>query len=60
MSEVTIAPKNNVKKDFGGGYRKSITDKMGLKWCNCTNPRLTTAMGRGLAYCLKCGTPYYH
>ncbi len=49
------------KKSFGNGYRKPITDDVGLKWCNCTNPNLTSnSGGRGQAYCMKCKTPYYH
>lgn len=51
---------SNVKKYFGGGYRKPYTDEIGLKWCNCIFPRLTSSVGRGTAYCLKCGTPYFH
>ena len=54
---------NKPKKKRGGdnGKRKPITDDMGLTWCNCTRPNLTSnAGGRGQAYCLKCGHPYYH
>lgn len=50
----------NKNKDFGGGYRKPITDERGLKWCNCTNPNLASPIGRGYAWCMKCKTPWYN
>jgi len=60
MSEGKQKP-SNVKKGFGGGYRKPITDEDGLKWCNCINPNLVSNYGgRGQAWCKKCKTPYYH
>lgn len=51
-----------VRKKRGGdnGKRKPIVDDMGLTWCNCTVPKLTSnAGGRGQAFCLKCMYPYY-
>lgn len=51
------------KRKRGGdnGKRKPIVDDVGLSWCNCTKPKLTSnAGGRGQAFCLKCGTPWYH
>jgi hypothetical protein len=41
------------------GYRKPVTDDFGT-WCNCTNPTLTSSIGRGTAYCLRCQNYYYH
>lgn len=51
-----------IKKKRGGdnGKRKPIEED-GLKWCACTVPNLTSnGGGRGQAYCLKCGFPWYH
>jgi hypothetical protein len=51
------------KKKRGGdnGKRKPITDDVGIKWCNCTKPKLVSPFhGKGLASCIKCGYPYYH
>ena len=43
------------------GKRKPTPDDMGLLWCNCINPKLTSnAGGRGQANCLLCGYPWYH
>lgn len=43
------------------GKRKPVIDDCGNEWCNCIEPNLTSnAGGRGQAYCLKCGTPWYH
>ena len=43
------------------GKRKPQPDDMGYLWCACENPKLTSnAGGRGQAYCLLCGTPWYH
>ena len=48
-------------KLFGGGYRKPIKCDDGLYWCNCFTPNLiSNCGGRGMAFCLRCGTPYYH
>lgn len=52
-----------LKTNRGGdnGKRKPITDDIGLKWCNCTRPRLTSSSGgRGQALCLKCGEYWYN
>lgn len=54
--------KDNKKKGGDNGKRKPIVDDMGLKWCNCTTPRLTRNIlpeERGQAYCLKCGQYWY-
>lgn len=51
-----------VKKKRGGdnGKRKPIIDN-GIKWCNCTRPKLTSnAGGAGQAYCLLCGNHWYN
>lgn len=51
----------NVKRFFGGGWRRPIIDGMGLKWCNCLIPNLTSNRGgRGQAYCLRCKEYWYH
>lgn len=42
------------------GKRKPITDENGELWCDCKFPRLTTAIGRGQAFCLLCKTAWYH
>lgn len=42
------------------GYRKPTIDEYGKSWCNCTQPTLTSPLDRGSAYCLRCGTPWYH
>ncbi len=43
------------------GKRKPIEDDCGIKWCACLNPNLTSnAGGRGQAFCLLCGYPWFH
>jgi hypothetical protein len=51
---------NNKKRGGDNGKRKPITDDMGLKWCNCTKPKLISPLCRGQAYCIKCNNPWYH
>lgn len=42
------------------GYRKPTTDDCGT-WCNCTQPTLTSNHGgKEQAYCLRCGSNWYH
>lgn len=55
-----IPPTPKPKKLFGGGWRRPITDEWGDKWCNCDIPNLTSSFGRGLAWCMRCKTPWYH
>lgn len=44
------------------GKRKPIIDDCGNKWCACIEPKLTSnfGVGKGQAYCLKCGNYWYH
>jgi hypothetical protein len=52
-----------IPRSRGGdnGKRKPVTDNMGLKWCDCTKPKLVSNFGgRGQAYCIKCNNPWYH
>lgn len=49
------------KLPWNWGKRKPYTDDVGLKWCNCVVPKLTSnSGGRGQALCLLCMTPYFH
>lgn len=58
-----MVPKE-LKKKRGGdnGKRKPIIDDQGLKWCNCTVPKLSSTMGigPGSAYCRKCHCNWYN
>lgn len=48
---------------FGGGWKKPVKDENGLEWCNCIYPNLTSLRSensRGIAWCMRCKTPYYH
>ena len=57
-----MSKKDKLKESkYDNGKRNPIVDDIGYTWCNCTKPKLTSnAGGRGTAFCLKCGTPYYH
>ena len=52
----------NKKHPWNYGKRKPIVDEFGYTWCNCEIPKLTASgyLGRGQAYCLKCGNYWYH
>jgi len=56
--------KSMVKKKnipWNRGKRQPYTDDIGIKWCNCTNPKLVSnKRDKGLAYCLLCHTPWFH
>jgi hypothetical protein len=65
QSQTSINSKDDVispvvKRSFGNGWRRPITDEGGLKWCNCSNPTLTRSIGRGQAWCMRCKEAYYH
>jgi hypothetical protein len=43
------------------GWKATIVDEFGKKWCNCTIPNLTSAMdGIHQAYCLRCRCYWYN
>ena len=49
------------RKAWNLGKRKLQADECGIMWCTCEQPKLTSnAGGRGQAFCLLCGTPWYH
>lgn len=60
----TIKPKTNVKRYFGGGWRRPIIDEYGNKWCNCDFPKLISNSydpgAKGQAYCTRCKCYWYH
>lgn len=58
MEELTKKDKKKIAWNYG--KRKPIKDDLDQEWCNCINPKLTSPIGRGMAYCLLCSTPYYH
>ena len=61
MKETSITPIQKAKHPWNYGKRKPQQDDIGLYWCNCLYPRLTSnAGGRGQAICLLCCTPWYH
>jgi hypothetical protein len=48
------------KRPWNYGKRKPVEED-GELWCNCKNPKLrSNAGGRGQAFCLLCGYPWYH
>jgi hypothetical protein len=58
VAGLSLKPK---KLPWNWGKRKPEPDQDGDLWCSCLKPKLTSnAGGRGQAYCLLCGTPYYH
>lgn len=60
MTKAEPQPKHK-RIPWNYGKRKPITDDCGNKWCNCTEPNLTSNQdGPGIAYCLKCHNNYYH
>ncbi len=42
------------------GKRKPVVDEWGDKWCACEQPRLTSRITRGAAFCLKCMSAWYN
>jgi len=55
-----LTPKDK-KRPWNYGKRKPIVDSDGLKWCNCTQPKLTSNQGgRGQALCLNCMNFWYN
>lgn len=62
-NKTLIKTESNTKKiriAWNKGKKKPIEDEHGIFWCNCKNPKLTTHIGRGYAFCLLCKTPWYH
>ena len=47
------------RKPWNYGKRKPVIDEYGNKWCNCIEPKLTSSIGKGQAYCLKCMNHWY-
>lgn len=41
------------------GKRKPVIDQYGMKWCNCTRPKLTHS-NSAQAYCTLCGCYWYN
>lgn len=60
MHGVVLSGNKASRKPWNYGKRKPITDEFGQNWCNCEIPKLTTGIGIGIAFCVKCCTPYYH
>lgn len=41
-----LSKQNKKRIPWNKGKRKPITDDLGLKWCDCVNPKLVPPFGR--------------
>lgn len=56
-----VAGRSKIKRiPWNKGKRKPIIDEWGDKWCNCEEPKLTSPVTRGDAWCLKCMCAWHH
>ena len=63
MKSNNIKKQTNIpkKRAWNWGKRKPQKDDLGIEWCSCIEPKLTSPFhGRGQASCLLCMSAWYH